>query len=102
MREEGASERLEKDPLKEQLKIRKVTQDDQGTYKVLDKHGLAISTVQLSVRGEPLVQPGRYGPSGQSQLHIFNQGWSCDWPDIQMVTCYMKGKLVPEGIYFLT
>lgn len=99
MREEGASERLEKDPLKEQLKIRKVTEDDQGTYKVLDKHGLAISTVQLSVRGEALVQPGRYD---QSQLHIFTQSWSCDWQDIQMVKCYMKGKLVAEGIYFLT
>lgn len=46
------SERLQKDPVKEQLTIRKLRSRDQGTYKVLDKHGLAVSTVQLSVEGQ--------------------------------------------------
>lgn len=46
------SERLQKDPVKEQLAVRNLKSRDQGTYKVLDKHGLAVSTVQLSVEGQ--------------------------------------------------
>ncbi|XP_060948355.1 galectin 17 [Limanda limanda] len=46
------SERLEKDPLREQLTLRGLRGGDEGTYKVLDQHGLAISTVQLAVHGE--------------------------------------------------
>ncbi|XP_029299398.1 LOW QUALITY PROTEIN: galectin 17 [Cottoperca gobio] len=43
------SQRLEKDKLKEQVKIMKLKSSDEGTYKVLDGHGLAVSTVQLLV-----------------------------------------------------
>ncbi|XP_075900190.1 galectin 17 [Nelusetta ayraudi] len=42
--------RVVKDPLKEQLTIRRLMEDDEGTYKVLDLQGLAISTTQLSVK----------------------------------------------------
>lgn len=49
--------RVVKDPLKEQLTIRTVTEDDEGTYKVLDLMGLAISTMQLSIQGEALASP---------------------------------------------
>lgn len=51
MRGDENSERLEKHPLNEQLTIRKLNSLDEGTYKVLDEHGLAVSTVQLSVEG---------------------------------------------------
>lgn len=44
--------RVVKDPLKEQLTIRGVTEEDRGTYKVLDPQGLAISTTLLSIQGE--------------------------------------------------
>ncbi|XP_026155727.1 galectin 17 [Mastacembelus armatus] len=49
MRGDENGERLEKHPVKEQLTIRKVKSSDEGTYKVLDERGLAVSTVQLSV-----------------------------------------------------
>ncbi|XP_030266196.1 uncharacterized protein LOC115577316 isoform X1 [Sparus aurata] len=52
MRGDEDSERLEKNPHREQLTMRKLTSSDEGTYKVLDEHGLAVSTVQLSVEGE--------------------------------------------------
>ncbi|XP_036949522.1 galectin 17 isoform X1 [Acanthopagrus latus] len=52
MRGDEDSERLEKHPHREQLTMRKLTSSDEGTYKVLDEHGLAVSTVQLSVEGE--------------------------------------------------
>ncbi|XP_037329738.2 galectin 17 [Pungitius pungitius] len=41
--------RLLKHPEEEQLTFRSLRREDQGTYKVLDEHGLAVSTVQLSV-----------------------------------------------------
>ncbi|KAI3358244.1 hypothetical protein L3Q82_003238 [Scortum barcoo] len=49
MRGDRNSPRLHKDPLKEQLTIRNLKSSDDGTYKVLDELGLAVSTVQLSV-----------------------------------------------------
>ncbi|XP_008302378.1 galectin 17 [Stegastes partitus] len=49
MRGDKNSQRLEKDPLLEQLTIKNLKSSDEGTYKVLDNQGLAISTVQLSV-----------------------------------------------------
>ncbi|XP_034401589.1 uncharacterized protein lgals17 isoform X2 [Cyclopterus lumpus] len=55
-REDGDSERLVKDPLAEQLTMKKLSMEDGGTYKVLDQHGLAVSTVQLSVGGSSTVQ----------------------------------------------
>ncbi|XP_068431816.1 galectin 17 [Clinocottus analis] len=50
-REDGDSERLVKHPLDERLTMKKLSSADEGTYKVLDEHGLAVSTVQLSVEG---------------------------------------------------
>lgn len=59
MRGDKDSQRLEKHPLKDQLTIKKLQKSDEGTYKVLDEHGLAVSTVQLSVEGEkPILLPG--------------------------------------------
>lgn len=52
MRGDANSERLQKHPLNEQLTIMNLKSSDEGTYKVLDEHGLAVSTVQLSVEGE--------------------------------------------------
>ncbi|XP_038581655.1 galectin 17 [Micropterus salmoides] len=49
MKGDANSERLEKHPLREQLTIKKLKSSDEGTYKVLDENGLAVSTVQLSV-----------------------------------------------------
>lgn len=49
MRGDKNSERLQKHPLNEQLVIKKLKSSDEGTYKVLDQNGLAVSTVQLSV-----------------------------------------------------
>ncbi|XP_071355628.1 galectin 17 isoform X2 [Trachinotus anak] len=49
MRGDENSPRLEKHPLKEQLTIKNLRRSDEGTYKVLDERGLAVSTVQLSV-----------------------------------------------------
>lgn len=59
MKGDANSERLEKHPLREQLTIKKLKSSDEGTYKVLDENGLAVSTVQLSVEGErPALPPG--------------------------------------------
>lgn len=52
VRGDDNSERLEKHPVREQLKMKKVTRSDEGMYKVLDDQGLAVSTVQLAVEGE--------------------------------------------------
>ncbi|XP_034456191.1 uncharacterized protein lgals17 [Hippoglossus hippoglossus] len=52
MKGDNNSLRLEKDPLKEQLTLKSLQRSDEGTYKVLDEHGLAISTVQLAMQGE--------------------------------------------------
>lgn len=49
MRGDTNSERLDKHPHKEQLTIKNLQKSDEGLYKVLDKQGLAISTVQLSL-----------------------------------------------------
>ncbi|KAM8840582.1 galectin 17 isoform 2-T2 [Spinachia spinachia] len=48
-REEQEGGRLLKHPQEEQLTFRSLRREDQGTYKVLDEQGLAVSTVQLSV-----------------------------------------------------
>ncbi|XP_036949525.1 galectin 17 isoform X4 [Acanthopagrus latus] len=56
MRGDEDSERLEKHPHREQLTMRKLTSSDEGTYKVLDEHGLAVSTVQLSVEDPVTLQ----------------------------------------------
>lgn len=50
-------QRVVKDPFEEQLTIKGVMGEDEGTYKVLDRQGLAISTVILSVQGENLPTP---------------------------------------------
>lgn len=42
-------QRLQKDPQKEELTVKGLERADQGTYKVLDENGLAISSVELSV-----------------------------------------------------
>lgn len=47
--------RVVKDPLKEQLTIRRLTEEDEGTYKVLDLQGLAISTTQLSIKEKSVI-----------------------------------------------
>ncbi|CAK6981573.1 galectin 17 [Scomber scombrus] len=49
MREDENSQRLQKHPVNNQLTIKSLTRSDEGIYKVLDEHGLAVSTVQLSV-----------------------------------------------------
>ncbi|XP_068592991.1 galectin 17 [Cebidichthys violaceus] len=49
MREDEDGERLQKHPASERLTMRKLKSSDEGTYKVLDERGLAVSTVQLSV-----------------------------------------------------
>ncbi|XP_031158118.1 galectin 17 isoform X1 [Sander lucioperca] len=49
MRGDKESPRLEKHPFNEQLTIKQLASSDEGTYKVLDANGLAVSTVQLSV-----------------------------------------------------
>uniref|UniRef100_A0A3Q4BNL4 Immunoglobulin domain-containing protein n=1 Tax=Mola mola TaxID=94237 RepID=A0A3Q4BNL4_MOLML len=46
------SRRVQKDGLREQLTVKKLKPEDEGTYRVMDEHGLAISTVLLSVEGE--------------------------------------------------
>lgn len=66
--------RVMKDPVKEQLIIRRVTEEDGGTYKVLDLHGLAISTTQLSIQGEALAPPPSslsLDPSNNSNPTVF-------------------------------
>ncbi|XP_022075219.1 uncharacterized protein LOC110969444 [Acanthochromis polyacanthus] len=49
MRGDKNTRHLKKHPLQEQLTIRNLKKSDEGTYKVLDGQGLAVSTVQLSV-----------------------------------------------------
>ncbi|XP_041811016.1 galectin 17 isoform X1 [Chelmon rostratus] len=49
MRGDEDSHRLEKHPEKEQLTVKRLHSSDEGTYKVLDEYGLAVSTVQLAV-----------------------------------------------------
>lgn len=49
MRGDNNSQRLEKHPLKEQLTMKGLEKSDEGLYKVLDRQGLAVSSVQLSV-----------------------------------------------------
>ncbi|XP_034016262.1 uncharacterized protein lgals17 [Thalassophryne amazonica] len=49
MREDGNNQRLEKHPGEEQITLKKITSSDEGTFKVLDNHGLVVSTMQLSV-----------------------------------------------------
>ncbi|XP_041822974.1 uncharacterized protein LOC121628125 [Melanotaenia boesemani] len=49
MRGDENSPRLDKHPILEQLTLKKLTSSDEGTYKVIDEQGLAVSTVQLSV-----------------------------------------------------
>ncbi|CAI5692107.1 uncharacterized protein igldcp [Oreochromis niloticus] len=49
MRGDNNSQRLEKHLLLEQLTVKRLEPSDEGIYKVLDQHGLAVSTVQLSV-----------------------------------------------------
>ncbi|KAM3596083.1 uncharacterized protein V6R79_007876 [Siganus canaliculatus] len=41
--------RVEKNPEREQLTMKALTSSDAGTYKVLDGHGLSVSTVLLTV-----------------------------------------------------
>uniref|UniRef100_A0A3P9DMV5 Uncharacterized LOC101464314 n=1 Tax=Maylandia zebra TaxID=106582 RepID=A0A3P9DMV5_9CICH len=48
MRGDNNSQRLEKHLLLEQLTVKRLKPSDEGIYKVLDQHGLAVSTVQLS------------------------------------------------------
>ncbi|CAJ1082875.1 uncharacterized protein LOC110000223 isoform X1 [Xyrichtys novacula] len=57
MREDGDNQRFQKHPLREELVMTGLTPADEGTYKVVDKHGLAVNTVQLSVK-EGLSLPG--------------------------------------------
>ncbi|XP_068602969.1 galectin 17 isoform X2 [Brachionichthys hirsutus] len=56
MRGDGDGQRLQKDPLTEQLRMKRVARSDEGRYRVVDQHGLAVNTVQLSVErsGEAL------------------------------------------------
>ncbi|XP_053190629.1 galectin 17 [Scomber japonicus] len=48
-REDEDSDRVQKHLNVNQLTIKRLSQSDEGIYKVLDEHGLAVSTVQLSV-----------------------------------------------------
>lgn len=48
-RGDNNSLRLEKHLMFEQLTVKRLEASDEGTYKVLDQHGLPISTVELSV-----------------------------------------------------
>lgn len=57
MRGDENSRRLEKHLLKEQLTLKNLNSSDEGTYKVLDEQGLAVSTVQLYMEGERLSSP---------------------------------------------
>ncbi|XP_035537372.1 uncharacterized protein lgals17 [Morone saxatilis] len=49
MRGDEDTERLQKDLIQEKLTMKQLKSSDDGTYKVLDEHGLAVSTVQLYV-----------------------------------------------------
>uniref|UniRef100_A0A8D3AUB3 VHSV-induced protein n=1 Tax=Scophthalmus maximus TaxID=52904 RepID=A0A8D3AUB3_SCOMX len=50
--DDESSGRMQKHPERQQLIMKNLERSDEGTYKVLDKHGLSISTVQLAVEGE--------------------------------------------------
>ncbi|XP_051246894.1 galectin 17 isoform X2 [Dicentrarchus labrax] len=52
MRGDKDTERLQKDLVEEKLTIKQLKSSDDGLYKVLDEHGLAVSTVQLYVEEE--------------------------------------------------
>ena len=52
MRGDDDTQRVQKDPLKEQLAIKGLKRSDEGSYTVLDKHGFTVSTVKLSVEGK--------------------------------------------------
>ncbi|XP_035475925.2 galectin 17 [Scophthalmus maximus] len=54
--DDESSGRMQKHPERQQLIMKNLERSDEGTYKVLDKHGLSISTVQLAVEGSPEVQ----------------------------------------------
>ncbi|XP_029369673.1 uncharacterized protein LOC115050766 [Echeneis naucrates] len=47
--QQNNSPRLVYDPLKNQLTLKNLSYSDEGTYKVLDKQGLAISTMKLTI-----------------------------------------------------
>ncbi|XP_076023685.1 galectin 17 [Genypterus blacodes] len=61
LRGDQNSQRLEKHPHREELKLKGLKRSDQGFYKVLDEHGLAVSTVHLFVED---------GPSAELQRHL--------------------------------
>ncbi|XP_027142478.1 galectin 17 isoform X1 [Larimichthys crocea] len=65
MRNDRNSHRLEKHQEKEQLTIKNLQSSDEGTYKVLDEHGLAVSTVQLSVEDLLTHLPAHLSPLPQ-------------------------------------
>ncbi|CAL1583879.1 unnamed protein product [Knipowitschia caucasica] len=49
------SPRVQKVPLKQQLRLLSVTEADRGVYKVLDQNGLTVSSTRLSVQRDPMV-----------------------------------------------
>lgn len=51
MRGDEDSQRLEKHLLKEELKLKRLKRADEGLYRVVDEHGLAVNTVNLYVEG---------------------------------------------------
>ncbi|CAN9503601.1 unnamed protein product [Ophioblennius macclurei] len=51
-RGEETRSRLKKVPDQERLTLKRLKRSDTGTYKVLDEHGLSVSTVQLTVEEE--------------------------------------------------
>uniref|UniRef100_A0A8C5B9N7 Uncharacterized protein n=1 Tax=Gadus morhua TaxID=8049 RepID=A0A8C5B9N7_GADMO len=61
------SPRLRRVPGREELVLTHPTPEDQGFYKVLDGHGLAVSTLLLSVRDTQLYE---YNISGLNPLSL--------------------------------
>ncbi|KAM9384767.1 uncharacterized protein KZ484_006462 [Pholidichthys leucotaenia] len=61
-REDKNDGRLEKHPVHEQVTIKNVQSSDEGIYKVIDEHGLAVSTVQL------FIKEGTASPKTQDRL----------------------------------
>ncbi|KAM9838652.1 uncharacterized protein ACBR49_017350 isoform 2-T2 [Aulostomus maculatus] len=51
MKHDENSDRVEEEVSRGQVRLQSLQSSDGGTYKVLDEHGLTISTVQLSVIG---------------------------------------------------
>ncbi|XP_073319081.1 galectin 17 isoform X2 [Pagrus major] len=78
MRDDEDSERLQKHPHREQLTMKKLTSSDEGTYKVLDQHGLAVSTVQLSVEGERPTAPPESSTAHRLQQNRENEAAAGD------------------------